>query len=72
MRMTFKSIKFNNHHQILKQTECDFIFLFQRAVLLGLKEDGRLNEMQHRQAEATLLEQHREYIRGHAELLSDD
>lgn len=72
MRMTFKSIVFNNYHQISKQTECDFIFHFQRAVLLELKEAGHLNEMQYRQAEATLLEQYRANIREHAESLKDD
>ena len=72
MRMTFRSIKEHNHQQIPKQTECDFIFLIQRAVLLGLKEAGRLNEIQHRQTEAALLQQYREAIRANAELQNDD
>lgn len=72
MRMRFKFVAFHNYYQISKQTECNFIFLVQHAILLGLKEAGRLNEMQHRHAEATLLEQHREYIRAHTESLKDD
>lgn len=72
MRMHYRFIEVDYRHQISTQTDCNLIFLIQRAVLLGMKEAGRLSEMQHRQAEATLLEQHREYIRGHAELLSDD
>lgn len=64
MRMYFRLFRIDNCHQISKQNEGNFIFLIQRAVLLGLKEAGRLNEMQHRHTEATLLEQHREYIRA--------
>lgn len=59
-------------HQITKHFNSKFLFLIQRALLLGLKESYHLNEMQHRQAEATLLEQHREYIREQAESLKDD
>ena len=72
MRMTFRSIIDHNYYQISKQSKSDFIFLFQRAVLLGLKEAGYLNEIQHRHAEATLLEQHLKYIREHAESLNND
>ena len=72
MRMYFRLFQIDNCHQISKQNEGNFIFLIQRAVLLGLKEAGRLNEMQHRQAEATLLEQYRANIREHAESLKDD
>ena len=70
--MHYKLIESDNQQQISKQSESDFYILIQRAVLLGLKEAGRLNEMQHRQAEATLLEQHRAYIRERAESLKDD
>lgn len=70
MRMYFRPLEFDNCHQIAKQT--DFNFLIQCAALFGLKEAGRLNEMQHRQAEATLLEQYRANIREHAESLKDD
>ena len=72
MRMSYRSIGISKCHLIKRRTDCKFFLLIQRAVLLGLKEAGCLNEMQHRQAEAKLLEQHREYIRSHAELLSDD
>ena len=72
MRMNYKPIIMDNNQQNIKQTDLNFNILFQRALLLGLKEAGHLNEMQHRQAEATLLEQHRENIRAHAESLKDD
>ena len=72
MRMHFKPIRIDNCRQIKMQTDSNFIFLIQQSVLLGLKETGRLNEMQHRQAEATLLEKYRENIREHAESLKDD
>ena len=72
MRMSYRSIGISKCNLIKRRTDCNFFLLFQRAVLLGLKEAGGLNEMQHRQAEATLHEQHREYIREYTEFLKDD
>ena len=72
MRMHFRSIGIYDSHQISKETDYNFIFLIQRAVLLGLKEAGQLNEMQHRQAEAALLQQYREVIRANAKSAADD
>lgn len=72
MRMHFISTGLENCDVITKHTNCNFIFLIQRSMLWGLKEAGHLNEMQYRQAEATLLEQHRENIRAHAVPLKDD
>ena len=72
MRLSFRSIEIDDQHQLTKKTACNFMFLIQHAVLLGLKEAGRLNEMQHRQAEATLREHQRAYIRERAESLNDD
>lgn len=72
MRMAFRLHALHNDHQIQNQRECDFVFHFQHALLLGLKEKEKLNEMQYRQAEATLLEQRRENIRKRAEVPSDD
>ena len=72
MRMSYKSIEITDCHQILLRTDSSFFFVLQKTLLLGLKEAGWLNEMQHRQAEATLLEQHREYIREYAESLKYD
>ena len=72
MKMSYKPTDMTDSHHISMNTDSRFIFLFQRALLLGLKETGHLNEMQHRQAEATLLAQYREYIREHAGAIKDD
>lgn len=72
MRMHFRSIQIDNCHRITTQTDCNFMFLIQRAVLLGLKEAGRLNEMQHRHADSALLRQFREAIKANTEPSVDD
>ena len=72
MRMLFKPIGFNDSHIISKRSDRNFVFLIQRALLLGLKEARKLNEMQYRQVEAALLEQYRECVKESAELSIDD
>ena len=59
MKTTFQLIKIENCHPVTKLSDCDFCFLIQRAALLGLKEDGSLNEMQYRYAEERLQQQYR-------------
>lgn len=54
MRMWFRSVGVDNDHRITMQTDRDFILLFQRALLLGLKDAGHITIMQHRQAEEVL------------------
>ena len=43
-----------NGRRITKERDQEFLYAFQRAVLLALKEAGRLNEMQYRYAEEEL------------------
>lgn len=46
-------------HRITKETDGQFLFELQRAILLSLKDDGVLNETQYRYAEETLKTQMR-------------
>lgn len=62
MKTTFKLIRVEDDHSITKSSDNDFMLLVQRAVLLGLKDAGALNEMQYRQAENGLLRQYREDV----------
>lgn len=48
--------------RITKETDSRFLFEYQRAILLSLKEDGTLNEAQYRYAEEKLKNQLRTYI----------
>ena len=46
--------------RITKEQDHEFLYAYQRAVLLALKEAGQLNETQYRYAEEKLKEQQRE------------
>ena len=48
--------------KITKETDCRFLFEYQKAILLSLKEAGTLNEVQYRYAEEKLRGQLRTYI----------
>ena len=48
--------------RITKEQDHAFLYAYQRAVLLALKEAGRLNESQYRYAEEKLKEQQREMV----------
>ena len=50
-----KSIE--NDHSITRKTDPEFLYAFQKAVLLALLEDGTLTEMQYRYAEEKLRKQ---------------
>ena len=50
-----KSIE--NDHKITRKTDSEFLYAFQKAVLLALLEDGTLTEMQYRYAEEKLRKQ---------------
>ena len=50
-----KSIE--NDHRITRKTDSEFLYAFQKAVLLALLEDGTLTEMQYRYAEEKLRKQ---------------
>ena len=43
-----------NDHRITRKTDSEFLYAFQKAVLLALLEDGTLTEMQYRYAEEKL------------------
>lgn len=51
-RAILQSIEEN--HEIDRNTDLEFLLEYQRAVLLALKENGTLNEMQYRYAEKKL------------------
>jgi hypothetical protein len=46
-----------NDREITKETDSQFLFEYQRAVLLTLKDKGVLNEMQYRYVEEKLKKQ---------------
>ena len=50
-----KSIE--NDHRITQKTDSEFLYAFQKAVLLALLEGGTLTEMQYRYAEEKLRKQ---------------
>lgn len=60
MKTVFRLIEIESSHPVTTQTDSEFLFLLQRAILLGLKEEGALNETQHRLAEESLLKQYRQ------------
>ena len=49
--------------KITKETDSQFLFEYQRAILLSLKDGGALDEAQYRYAEVKLKNQLRAYIR---------
>ena len=51
-RAVLRSVE--NGRRITKEQDQEFLYTYQRAVLLALKEAGRLNEMQYRYAEEEL------------------
>ena len=53
--VTLKAIE--NDHSITRKTDPEFLYEFQKAVLLALLEDGALTEMQYRYAEEKLRRQ---------------
>lgn len=53
--VTLKDIE--NNHRITRKTDSEFLYEFQKAVLLALLEDGTLTEMQYRFAEKKLRRQ---------------
>ena len=52
-----------NNREIVWDSDSEFLFEYQKAMLLALKELGTLDEMQYRYAEATLKEQQRDFVR---------
>ena len=52
-----------NDREILWDSDSEFLFEYQKAMLLALKELGTLDEMQYRYAEAALKEQLRTFVK---------
>ena len=62
MREQARLVRIEQGRRITKESDGQFLFEYQRAVLLSLKEGGTLNEAQYRCAEEKLKEQLRAYI----------
>ena len=67
MYTTVKLIKVEDNQTITRDAYVDFFYKLQRGVLLSLKEDGKLSEMQYRNAEEALKEQRRAIVRAKIE-----
>ena len=52
--------RIDNKRKITKETDYEFWYQLQRALLLALREQGRLTPMQHRHAEEHLKKQRRD------------
>ena len=58
MERRFAKLERIDHNEtITKETHYDFLYHLQKAILLALREQGRLNAMQHRHAEEILNQQ---------------
>lgn len=55
--------RIDNDHKITKDMDYEFLYHLQNGLLLALKEQGRLNEMQYRTAEERLKQQRRDRAR---------
>ena len=55
-------VRIEHDREITKETDSRFLFEYQRAILLSLKEGGVLNEAQYRYAEEKLRNQLRTYF----------
>ena len=56
-------VRIEHDRKITKEMDSQFLFEYQRAILLSLKEGGALDETQYRYAEEKLRNQLRTYIR---------
>lgn len=54
-RITLQTIE--HDHRITRKSDPEFLYAFQKAVLLALLEEGTLTEMQYRSAEEKLRRQ---------------
>ena len=49
--------RIDNNEAVTQETHYEFLYHLQRALLLALRERGKLNAMQHRHAEEALKQQ---------------
>ena len=59
--------RIDNNEVITKETHYEFLYHLQSALLLALREQGRLNIMQYRHAEEKLKEQRRNLAKNTSE-----
>lgn len=57
--------KIEHNRKITRELDEPFLYRLQSGLLLALKEQGRLNEIQYRYAQDRLDRQHRERTRKH-------
>lgn len=55
-----------NDRRITRETDGEFLYEYQKALLLSLAESGRLTEMQYRYAEEKLRQQQYEFEKQHS------
>lgn len=55
-----------NDRRITRETDGEFLYEYQKALLLSLAESGRLTEMQYRYAEKKLRQQQYEFEKQHS------
>lgn len=58
-------VKIEHNRKITREQDEPFLYRLQSGLLLALKEQGRLNEMQYRHAQERLDRQHREWTQKH-------
>ena len=59
-RQFAKLQRIDNYRKITTETDYEFLYQLQSALLLALREQGRLSPMQHRQAQEKLKQQRRD------------
>ena len=65
MKRQFANLQhIDNNEVITKETNYEFLYHLQSAMLLALREQGRLDVMQHRHAEEMLKQQRRDRTRN--------
>ena len=63
MRERARLVRVEHDRRITKEKDSQFLFEYQRAILLSLKDSGALDEAQYRYAEGKLENQLRAHIR---------
>ena len=63
MEERVRLVRVEHDRRITKETDSQFLFEYQRAILLSLKDSGALDEAQYRYAEEKLKAQLRAYIK---------
>jgi len=64
MREQAHLVRIEHDRKITRETDCQFLFEYQRAILLSLKTGGLLDEIQYHCAEERLRRQMQGYVRN--------